>query len=63
MEEKNSFESKLQRLNEIVKAVENNTLSLDESLPLFEEGTNLIKELEEMLNNAEQKIATIVEKK
>lgn len=61
--ENNNFEAKLTRLQEIVNYVEQNTLSLDESLPLFEEGNKIISELDSLLKNAEEKIATIIEKK
>lgn len=51
-----SFEEKLARLNEIVDKVEGETLPLEESLKLYEEGNTLIKELEEALKEAEKKI-------
>jgi exodeoxyribonuclease VII small subunit len=51
-----SFEEKLARLNEIVEKVENETLPLEESLKLYEEGNALIKELEATLKDAQKKI-------
>jgi|LAHS01.1.fsa_nt_gb exodeoxyribonuclease VII small subunit len=51
-----SFEEKLARLNEIVEKVENETLPLETSIALYEEGNALIKELEATLKDAEKKM-------
>ena len=51
-----TFEEKLNRLNEIVDKVENETLPIEESLKLYEEGNALIKELEATLKDAQKKI-------
>lgn len=56
MEEKMNFEAKMNRLNEIVENVENSTLSLEDSLKLYEEGMKLIKELTTTLDEAEDRI-------
>ncbi|MFA6619955.1 MAG: exodeoxyribonuclease VII small subunit [Bacilli bacterium] len=56
-----SFEEKLTRLNEIVEKVENETLPIEESLKLYEEGNALIKELETTLKDAEKKIGQLNE--
>jgi exodeoxyribonuclease VII small subunit len=58
-----SFEEKLARLNAIVEKVENETLPIEESLKLYEEGNALIKELEATLKDAEKKIGQINEVK
>lgn len=63
MEKDQNFESKLKRLDEIVDAMSNKTLSLDESLSLYEEGNQIIKSLEEALKVAEDKIEKIIEGK
>lgn len=57
-EKKASFEDKLARLNEIVGKVENETLPLEESIKLYEEGNALIKELKGTLDEAEKKIGS-----
>ena len=44
MAEKRSFESRLQRLEEIVSALEKGDAPLADSLALFEEGTKLVGE-------------------
>jgi exodeoxyribonuclease VII small subunit len=51
-----SFEEKLARLNVIVEKVENETLPLETSIALYEEGNALIKELEATLKDAEKKM-------
>jgi exodeoxyribonuclease VII small subunit len=56
-----SFEEKLARLNQIVEKVENETLPIEESLKLYEEGNALIKELEATLKDAQKKIGQLKE--
>jgi exodeoxyribonuclease VII small subunit len=51
-----TFEEKLARLNAIVEKVENETLPLEESIRLYEEGTGLVKDLSKTLAEAEKKI-------
>lgn len=55
-----SFEKKLNRLEEIVKKMEEGELSLDESLRVFEEGIQLARECHHQLNDAEQKVKVLV---
>ncbi len=57
-----SFEDAMQRLEEIVKDLEKGDTSLDASLKLFEEGVKLVSECKTRLDNAEQKVKTLVEK-
>ena len=54
MEKELTFEKAMKRLEEIVNALENNTVSLDDSLKLFEEGIKLSKFCETELKNIEQ---------
>lgn len=54
-----TFEQSLERLDEIVSALERGDATLDESLSLFEEGTSLIKKCGEMLDKAEQKVVML----
>lgn len=56
MEKGKTFKDKMNRLNEIVDKVENSILSLEESLKLYEEGMNLIKDLTYTLDDAEKKV-------
>ena len=55
-EKKADFETRLKRLEEIVEKMENQTLPLEESIALFEEGQKLIKNLAQDLEEAEKKI-------
>lgn len=55
-EEKIEFEKSLRRLEEIVAKVEGETLPLEESLKLYEEGKKLIASLEKTLREAERKV-------
>lgn len=63
MEENMKFEDKLKRLDDIVSTMSNKTLSLEESLALYEEGNNIIKDLSEALKQAESKVEKIIESK
>ena len=48
-----TFEEKMQRLEEIVRAMERGDVALEESLKLFQEGTELVR-LGKSQNNAKQ---------
>ncbi len=60
MAEKNEFQKKLDRLNTIVDEISNKSLPLDESLKLYEEGNEIIKELEKTFKEAEEKVENLV---
>ncbi|MBE6591457.1 MAG: exodeoxyribonuclease VII small subunit [Ruminococcaceae bacterium] len=51
-----SFETKLQRLEAVVKALEDSSTALDDSLKLFEEGVGLVRECSKMLDDAQKKV-------
>lgn len=53
---KEKFEDKMNRLSKIVENLDNEEISLDESIKLYEEGLKLSKELQEQLNVFEEKI-------
>ena len=59
---KNSFESSLKRLEQIVNEMENAELDIDKSMKLFEEGVSLVKECSSKLNEAKKKIEMLTEK-
>ena len=61
MENKKNFEQSMERLEEVVKALENGKVSLNEALSLLEEGISLSKYCEEELKNIEGKAAKILE--
>lgn len=54
-----SYEEAMTRLEKIVSMLENDTLSLDESLKLFEEGTELARLCNKTLDEAELKITKL----
>lgn len=54
-----SFEQSIQRLDEIVRHLENGDMPLSDSLSLFEEGTKLVAECSKMLDDAEQKVVKL----
>jgi len=56
---KMSFEQSIQRLDEIVRHLENGDMPLSDSLSLFEEGTKLIGTCTAMLDEAEQKVVKL----
>ena len=55
-----NFEKELERLKEIVSLIQQKNLSLDESLKLYEEGSKIVKLLNEELEKAEKKVETII---
>ena len=61
MNEKNAtFESNMQRLEQIVRAMERGDVALDESLKLFDEGTALVRSCEKLLDEAQLQIEKVV---
>ena len=55
------FKKNLDRLEEIVNSISNQTLNLEDSLKLYEEGKAIIKLLSEELKAAEEKVENIVD--
>ena len=56
-----TFEQSMQRLEQIVRAMERGDVPLEESLKLFQEGTELVRRCSKLLDEAElqvKKIAT-----
>lgn len=58
-----NFEEQLNRLKEIVSLIQQKDLSLDKSIELYEEGAKIVKELNEALKEAEQKVEKVIEVK
>ncbi|MDP2846148.1 MAG: exodeoxyribonuclease VII small subunit, partial [Candidatus Methanoperedens sp.] len=56
-----SFEESLAELEGIVEKLEKGQLSLDESLMLFEKGIKLVRECNDKLKNAQQKVEQLIE--
>ena len=55
-----SFEANLQRLEQIVRAMERGDVALDESLKLFQEGTDLVRQCGKLLDEAQLQIEKVV---
>ena len=51
-----SFEEALEALNQTVKAMESGDLSLEDSLEAFEKGIALVRDCQQSLDKAEQKL-------
>lgn len=61
MNEKNmTFETSMERLEQIVRAMERGDVALDESLKLFTEGTELVRACGKLLDDAEMQIQKVV---
>ena len=55
-----TFETNMQRLEEIVRIMEVGDVSLEESLKLFQEGAKLVEKCTKQLDEAELQIKKIV---
>ena len=61
MEKQNkSFESNMQRLEQIVRAMERGDVPLEESLKLFQEGTELVRNCQKLLDEANMQVKKIM---
>ena len=56
-----TFEQNMERLDEIVRRLEDGGLPLDEGMKLFEEGAKLTLQLNKQLDAAEQKVRLMTE--
>ena len=54
------FETSMQRLEQIVRSMERGDVALEESLKLFEEGTELVRNCGKLLENAELQVKKIM---
>ena len=59
---KDSFEDKMQQLEQVVSELEKGDMNLDESLVKFEDGMKLAKECNKILEDAEKKVTIRLEK-
>jgi exodeoxyribonuclease VII small subunit len=55
-----TFEAALDRLGEIVERLESDSLELDESLALFEEGVRLLRFSEGVLEGANERVRQLL---
>lgn len=55
-----TFEASMQRLEQIVRAMERGDIALEESLKLFQEGTDLIRSCGKLLDEAQLQVNKIM---
>ncbi len=58
---KMNFEQNMERLDEIVRQLEGGTVSLEDGMKLFEEGTKISATLQKQLDVATQKISLMTD--
>ena len=57
---KPTFEENMRRLQKIVRTMERGVAPLEESMKLFQEGTDLVAQCSSMRDHAEQQVTKIV---
>ena len=61
MNQKNkTFEESMARLEQIVRAMERGDVALEESLKLFQEGTDLVRSCQKLLDEAQLQVKKIL---
>lgn len=61
MTQKNkTFEENMERLEQIIRAMEKGDVALEESLKLFQEGTGLVQTCTKLLDEAELQVTKII---
>ncbi|HHV64142.1 MAG TPA: exodeoxyribonuclease VII small subunit [Peptococcaceae bacterium] len=56
-----SFETGIARLEQIVAQLDQNNVDLEKALELFQEGLELVKNCNKILNSAEAKVKMLIE--
>ena len=56
----NTFEASMQRLEQIVRAMERGDVPLEESLKLFQEGTELVRHCGKLLDDAQLQVQKVM---
>ena len=59
-QENQTFETSMARLEQIVRAMERGDVALEESLKLFQEGTELVRNCQKLLDDAQLQIKKIM---
>ena len=59
-QENQTFEASMTRLEQIVRAMERGDVPLEESLKLFQEGTELVRKCQKLLDDAQLQIKKIM---
>ena len=60
MSEKPTFEQSMDRLDQIVSLLERNEIALEQAIGLFEEGLNLVQDLDTQLQGSENKVQELM---
>ncbi|WP_302558374.1 exodeoxyribonuclease VII small subunit [Holdemania filiformis] len=60
MSEKPMFEQSMDRLDQIVSLLERNEIALEQAIGLFEEGLNLVQDLDTQLQGYENKVQELM---
>lgn len=55
-----TFEENMLRLEQIVRSMERGDVPLEESLKLFQEGTELVRQCGQLLDHAQQQVTKLV---
>ncbi len=58
--ENRTFEQNMQRLEQIVRAMERGDVPLEESLQLFKEGTSLVQQCGKLLDEAQLQVKMVM---
>lgn len=58
--ENQTFEESMARLEQIVRAMERGDVALEESLKLFQEGTELVRSCQKLLDEAQLQVKKIM---
>ena len=56
----NTFEESIARLEQIVRGLEQGNVPLEESLKLFQEGTELVRSCGQLLDEAQLQVKTVL---
>ena len=59
-QENKTFEQNMQRLEQIVRAMERGDVALEESLKLFQEGTELVRNCGKLLDEAQLQVQKVM---
>jgi len=59
-DQKLTFEESMMRLEQIVRAMERGDVALEESLKLFREGTDLVRNCQKLLDEAQLQVKMIM---
>ena len=60
MSEKPMFEQSMDRLDQIVSLLERNEIALEQAIGLFEEGLNIVQDLDTQLQGYENKVQELM---